>query len=181
MENLDFYHLSGIINSILVMVSLIGIFTQLNVIWKRKILYKKGLLEGETPTSVLSPNRFFTSFTAFFGVYLYGLTLSHFDHYLVWPRIMAMILILWILFEIMVDRWTQRSILLFSSGITFVFLSFLLGLTSYRNIVFMIGIPHLILLCVGILFVQGVIHQIFLIRKTGRTGHYQKKCTSYSL
>lgn len=165
-----FYHLAGSISGFFVFLSLFGVIAQLRLLLARKKQYAVGDLSGERPSDVLSLNRFFTSFLAFFSVFLYGLTLSHFDHYLVWPRLIVMAALLWILYEIMIDRKSRRSVLIFYSGVGFLLGAFVLGLTPYRSLVFQVGMPHVFILIALFLFVQGAVHQILMIRRARKMG-----------
>lgn len=165
-----FYHLAGSISGFFVFLSLFGVIAQLRLLLARKKQYEMGDLSGERPSDVLSLNRFFTSFLAFFSVFLYGLTLSHFDHYLVWPRLIVMAALLWILYEIKIDRKSRRSVLIFYSGVGFLLGAFVLGLTSYRSLVFQVGMPHVFILIALFLFVQGAVHQIVMIRRARKMG-----------
>lgn len=165
-----FYHFAGTISGFFVFLSLFGVIVQLRLLLERKRLHENGALQGERPSDVLSLNRFFTSFLAFFAVFLYGLTLSHFDHYLVWPRLIVMAVLLWILYEIKIDRKSRRSVLIFYSGVVFLIGAFVLGLTPYRSVVFNVGMPHLFILVALFLFVQGAVHQIMIIRRARKMG-----------
>ena len=164
------YNIAGVISSSFVFLSLIGIFFQLRLIWDRKKQAKKGELDDGTPTSILSLNRFFTSFSAFFSMFLYGLTLEPFDHYLVWPRIMALFLVLYVLFEVLQDRRSKRSFILFFSAVILMVMSLVLGFTSYRTSIHTIGVPQIFIIVALVLYVQGAIHQIYIVRNSGRTG-----------
>ena len=98
------YHLSGIVSALFVTLSLSGIGLQLRTILRRKSQQNKGLLAKGQVTSVLSLNRFFASYFGFYGMLVYGMCLPEFNHYLVWPRLLAIALLTWILLEIFLDR-----------------------------------------------------------------------------
>ncbi len=60
------YHFSGLISALFVVLSLTGLALQVRFIWRRKRDFRKGQLVDERPTSILSLNRFSTSFLAFY-------------------------------------------------------------------------------------------------------------------
>ena len=63
------YHIWGIISSLLFILTAYGLLAQLQKIYSRKALAKIGNLIGETPCSVISSNRTFGSYSAFFGTF----------------------------------------------------------------------------------------------------------------
>ena len=134
------------------------------------MLFREGKLRQETATSSLSLNRFSTSFLAFFAMFLYGLTLEHFNHYLVWPRTLALVLILGILYEIQHDNGDKLSRTIFRMGVIAVVLSFVLAFTKYRIVVHSTGLSQILVMGVTLLFVQGALHQILKIRRCGSVG-----------
>lgn len=164
------YHLIGLISSFFVLLSLGGIAAQLKLISKRKKQFLKGDLQDEQPTSILSLNRFTTSFLAFFAMFLYGLTLEQFNHYIVWPRAVALLLLLAILYEIQNDRRDMISRFIFICGFGVVIPSVILAATEYRITVYHSGFPHALVVITICLFFQGAVHQILKIRRSGRTG-----------
>ncbi len=88
-----------------------GLISQLREIARRKQANLAGLEEGDLPTAILSTNQFVSSFLAFFAFFIYGMSLTPFNHYLVWPRLGATILTLVILWEIFRDRRDRVSAL----------------------------------------------------------------------
>ena len=63
-------------------------------------------------TAVISTEYFFASFVAIFSTLLYGGALERFNHYLVWPRALAVSMILYILLELSFDRRRAKVYLL---------------------------------------------------------------------
>ena len=109
------YHIAGWISVFFFLLSLGGVAEQLRLIWRRKRRFHSALAhDDETsdfdrPTAVLSLNQFFASFLAFYSFLVYGLCLSPLNHYLVWTRLPATLLVASILFEIWHDRRTRLS------------------------------------------------------------------------
>src|SRR6266446_6087002 len=108
------YHLTGLISAVIFLLTLSGLWSQLQFVWSRRRLGGQEENRSESPTAVLSLNQFLSSFLAFFSFFLYGMCLQPFNHYLVWPRLAATLLTLAVLYEIMADRKTGLSILVFA-------------------------------------------------------------------
>src|SRR5437762_13633920 len=107
------YHVTGLINALIFLLTIGGLWAQLRFIWQRKTAYRAGdsILR---PAAILSLNQFVSSFLAFFSFFLYGACLQRFNHYLVWPRLLACLLTLAVLYEMMRDRRDALSIMSFS-------------------------------------------------------------------
>ena len=105
------YHLTGIISTSLFFLSILGLFIQLRTIWDRKRPIPDLGPWTERPTAVISLNLLSMSYFACFLFFLYGFSLERFNHYLVWPRLAAILLFLAILYELMMDRrhWLSTS------------------------------------------------------------------------
>lgn len=106
------YHLSGIINSAIFLLTIGGLRAQLQMVWRRNQAQREGQL-SEGTTAVLSLNQFVSSYLAFFSFFLYGACLERFNHYLVWTRLAASLLTLAVLWEIMRARRDRTSALSF--------------------------------------------------------------------
>src|SRR5438094_7139339 len=111
------YHITGLISATIFLLTVGGLWSQLQFIFHRK----RSLAGGsaiQRPTAVLSLNQFLSSFLAFFSFFLYGACLQPFNHYLVWSRLAATLLTLALLYEIMVDRRDGLSMLVFAGCAT---------------------------------------------------------------
>lgn len=163
------YHVTGLISSAIFLLTIGGLWSQLGFVWRRK----QSAAAGETcerPTAVLSVNQFVSSFLAFCSFFLYGLCLDPFNHYLVWPRLAASLLTLAVLFEIARDRRDRFATLAFAVN------ALLLVGTSAA----LLSIPGAIewgrtasqtlIVLVTLILAQGYLHQVLMIRRTGRTG-----------
>src|SRR5882762_5360007 len=107
------YHITGLISAAIFLLTVGGLWSQLKFIFDRKRTIAAGDL-AQRPTAILSLNQFVSSFLAFFSFFLYGACLQRFNHYLVWPRLLACLLTLAVLYEILRDRRDALSILSFS-------------------------------------------------------------------
>src|SRR5947208_748172 len=103
------YHITGLINALIFLLTIGGLWSQLRFIWQRKIAFHAGH-SPDRPVAILSLNQFVSSFLAFFSFFLYGACLQRFNHYLVWPRLLASVLTFAVLYEIMRDRRDAPSI-----------------------------------------------------------------------
>lgn len=164
------YDLTGFLSAAFVVLSLSGIALQLRTVLRRKLAFESGELLGERPTSVLSLNRFLTSYIAVFALAFYGLTDPNFNYYLVAPRVIAAILQLLILREMWLDRrnWSSSvtywfALLLFVGSGALVFFDF-------RTVFYSSYVAHAAIVTAMILLGQGGAHQIYRIRVSGRTG-----------
>lgn len=159
------YEITGSINALMMLVSLFGLWSQLSIIWQRK---QDATIKHST--DLLSLNQFFASFLAYYTFFIHGYAITPFNHFIVWPRLVAGLLVTVILFEIFRDRQNQSSLVIFSTclaGLAFgvVGLSFnqQLGVVSQQ-------FSALMIVAVTVFLAQGYFHQIRVIIKNGETG-----------
>ena len=65
------FNFFGTLNSILIVVSLIGVFSQVRTVWLRKRERRHGA------TEILSLNKFFVSFLAYYSFFVYGMSICN--------------------------------------------------------------------------------------------------------
>jgi len=169
------YDLFGTINTIFIFVSLYGIYLQLNKIWLRKKNSQKKV------TDILSQNQFTMSFLAYFSFFIYGYSIEPFNHYIVWPRLIASLLITLILFEMWRDRQSNNSFIC----LIFVGLAFIAGLSGlFYNDDFATqskNVSTILILVITVLLAQGYAHQIKLIIKNVNTGAIDIRMSQFIL
>lgn len=172
---MDTYNIFGTINTIFIIVSLYGVLSQLKTIWLRKGS------NNNKPTSLLSLNQFTVSYLAYLSFFIYGYSIEPFNHYIVWPRLAASVLVALILFEIWQDRKSRYAL----SSFSFACISLLLAivglfwgetLTDHGRY-----ISTTIIIVVSILIAQGYYHQIKLIINSGSTGAVDLKMSQFIL
>jgi hypothetical protein len=164
------YHITGLISAVIFLLTVGGLWSQLQFVWERKRKLGAGALNGEQPTTVLSLNQFVSSFLAFFSFFLYGACLERFNHYLVWPRLVASFLTLLVLYELMVDRRDGPSIASFTACLALLLITPVLLLLNPRIAQWARLISEGLIVVVTVILAQGYTHQIVLIRRSGRTG-----------
>ena len=173
MSGYDFFEA---VNTVFIFVSLLGVLSQVKTIWQRK----KQKINGGA-TELLSINQFTVSYLAYFSFFIYGYSIEPFNHYIVWPRLIATLLVGIILYEIWVDRKTKVS---FSILITAIF-SLLVGILGlfYGDTFTDEGryVSTIIILVISVLIAQGYYHQIRLIIKSGSTGAVDLKMSQFIL
>lgn len=130
----------------------------------------RGTGSGELPTDVLSINRFVTSFVIFFSLFFYGSVMEPFNHYLVWPRVVAMGILFTILFQI---YWDRRTFL--AAGGFFLCSALLFGSLIVIPAVRPIegtgaGMLPVMVIVVGLIYAQSAAVQIHSIRRARSTG-----------
>lgn len=169
------YDFFGTINTLFITVSVYGVFSQLKTILKRKRLAEG----GSGATSLLSLNQFTVSFLAYLSFFIFGYSIEPFNHYIVWPRLAASLLVLLILKEIWQARKSRLSALSFGLASIAMLLA-LAGLwvgetTTDQGKYLSTGL----ILVVSVLIAQGYYHQIRLIVKSGSTGAIDLKMSQF--
>ncbi|MCB0358676.1 MAG: hypothetical protein KDD44_03545, partial [Bdellovibrionales bacterium] len=110
------YHLFGLLSSVLFLVMLaIGFGHQVWLIVRRKAEIASGTRSPHTATESLSTNYVATIFLTFYFFFVYGLSTKEIVHYIVWPRLAAALVAVWLLAEIARDR-NERRARYFASG-----------------------------------------------------------------
>jgi hypothetical protein len=176
-EMFDLYNLFGTLNTLFIMVSVLGVYSQLKTIWRRK----EAVGDIARPTSLLSLNQFTVSFLAYLSFFIYGYSIEPFNHYIVWPRLIAALLVGGILFEIWLDRKSRAaltSVVLTGGSLLLAITGLFMGETIADQ-----GkhISTLLILMVSVFIGQGYYHQIRLIVNSGQTGAVDLKMSQFIL
>ncbi len=164
------YHITGLVSAVIFLLTVSGLWAQLRLVWQRAASFREGQGAGERATSVLSLNQFVSSYLAFYSFFLYGACLPRFNHYLVWPRLVAGLLTLAVIFEIMRDRRELRATVSFAACVGCLIGSPVLLLSHPEAARWGQFVSQALVVVVTVILAQGYAHQIFLIRQTGRTG-----------
>lgn len=171
----ELYNIAGSLNSLFVFISLYGVWLQLNSIWGRS------REQHPSTTELLSLNQFTVSYFAYFSFFVYGYSVQPFNHYMVWPRLIACLLVILIFWEMLKDRRQKRVTTVFVVSLV-VLLAGIAGLIWGQRIKDQGQmISTLIILAVSISLAQGYWHQILLILRRGDTGAINIKMSQYIL
>ena len=163
------YHLTGAISTFFFLLTLGGLWAQIHIVRERKRAGREGRLGEGRATAILSLNQFTMTFIALFSYFAYGFCLERFNHSLVWPRLVALCLVLVILFEIATDR-RGRALAVF--GICMLAMLGGVGLLV-RGVEVDVGgrlVSQMLVVVAALLVIQGYVNQVLLIRRSGRTG-----------
>ena len=161
-----FYTVAGFINTAFILLSVAGVFAQLNKIWQRRRLPS----QSAGATEILSLNQFSVSFLAYLSFFVYGYTIQPFNHFIVWPRLLASLVVLLILREIWRDR-RSTSATFGTVAATVSLLAALAGLIWGQRFVDEGRLlASIMITAITLLLAQGYAHQILLIWRSGRTG-----------
>lgn len=174
---MKFYDLFGTINTTFILVSLWGVYSQLKTIWQRK----NAVESKDQPTELLSLNQFFVSFLAYFSFFVYGYSIEPFNHYIVWPRLLASLLVAYILYEIWQDRRSRAAKLchVFAQGVLVVGVAASILGGSFNDESKLIS--TVLIVVITLFIAQGYFHQILLIWWSGRTGAVDLKMSQFIL
>jgi hypothetical protein len=164
------YHITGLISSVIFLLTVGGLWSQLQFVWQRRREFPRDQFPAMRATAILSLNQFGSSFLAFFSFFLYGLCLQPFNHYLVWPRLVASLLTLAVLYEIMRDRRGWLSSLAFVICAALIVIAPGLLLLNPPVMAWGRRISQLLIVGVTVVLAQGYLHQVVLIRQSGQTG-----------
>ena len=164
------YHLSGIISAALFLLTALGFWVQIKLIWKRKRDFEQGILTTESISEALSLKRFWTAFLGFYSFMVYGFCLEYFNHYLVWTRLIACLLVVVIVYEIYRDRRDRESTIVFWGCSLATILSLVLMVGMRDLAVDLKSYSAILILVVTALLAYGYVNQVSIIWKLRRTG-----------
>lgn len=174
---MTFFNFAGTLNTLFITLSLYGIFAQLKTIQRRKSLDTS----SASATSLLSLNQFSVSYLAYLAFFIYGYSIEPFNHYIVWPRFAATLLVGLILLEIYRDRRSQASLTVFYTAMGLLGAA-LIGLVVGDSIVDQSRtISTILIVLVSALIAQGYFHQISVIIQSGSTGAIAIKMSQFIL
>lgn len=160
------YHAAGLTNLVFYAIALLGTGHQLRVIWRRRAAPSA----GEAPTALISLNQLAVSFLGYYAFFVYGYCVEPFNHYLVWPRLAGLLLVLTILFELARDRRERRSLGVFAAGVLALLPA--VGVLVAQPTIDATArrVPQTLAVVATALLVQGFVHQIVLVRRARRVG-----------
>ncbi|MDT3556195.1 hypothetical protein ROV95_08660 [Stenotrophomonas maltophilia group sp. msm1] len=161
-----FYNIAGTVNTAFILLSLLGVGAQLRLVRNRR----ERADATDSATAVLSLNQFTVSFLAYLSFFVYGYSVTPFNHFIVWPRLLASVLVMAILVELWRDRRNR-------SATTSVLAAALLLICALTGLAW--GDRHAdegrvvasaMIVAITALLGLGYTHQILLILRNGHTG-----------
>ncbi|MCF7749149.1 hypothetical protein KQ945_00225 [Bacillus subtilis subsp. subtilis] len=172
-----FYTVAGVINTAFILLSLVGVWAQLRKVWQRRSV---GAATGAA-TDILSLNQFTVSFLAYLSFFVYGYTIQPFNHFIVWPRLLASVLVLLILREIWKDRRSRAA----TTSLAVACLALLCAVAGLvwgqRHVDEGRVLASAMIVVITALLAQGYAHQILLIWRSGRTGAVSQRMSQLIL
>ena len=161
-----FYNIAGTVNTAFILLSLLGVGAQLRLVRNRR--ERADATDGAT--AVLSLNQFTVSFLAYLSFFVYGYSVTPFNHFIVWPRLLASVLVMAILVEIWRDR-RSRSATTSLLTAALLLICALAGLAwGDRHVDEGRVVASAMIVVITALLAQGYAHQILLILRNGHTG-----------
>lgn len=161
-----FYNIAGTVNTAFILLSLLGVGAQLRLVRSRR--ERAGATDSAT--SVLSLNQFTVSFLAYLSFFIYGYSVTPFNHFIVWPRLLASILVMSILVEIWRDRRSGSATISLLAAVLLLICA-LAGLAwGNRHVDEGRAVAGAMIVVITALLAQGYVHQILLILRNGHTG-----------
>lgn len=171
------YNTLGTVNAFFILFSLLGVYAQLQTIQRRKV----SLATKNSTTELLSQNQFSVSFLAYFAFFVYGYSIAPFNHFIVWPRLIASVLVCAILYEIWRDRRSSVSRVCFFVAV----LALIVGIAGMLFSEQFTDESHFVstslIVAVTVLIAQGYYHQIRMIVRSGRTGAVDLRMSQFIL
>ena len=95
------YHILGFASAALFLLTWLGLWSQIKAMTRFHVPVSS---ESDDANHSLSLNQFGSSYFAFFSIFLFGISVEPFNHYLVWTRFGALILTLIIIWKICVSH-----------------------------------------------------------------------------
>lgn len=161
-----FYNIAGTVNTAFIFLSLLGVGAQLRLVRSRR----EHAGATDSATSELSLNQFTVSFLAYLSFFIYGYSVTPFNHFIVWPRLLASILVMSILVEIWRDRRSGSATISLLAAVLLLICA-LAGLAwGNRHVDEGRVVAGAMIVVITALLAQGYVHQILLILRNGHTG-----------
>lgn len=164
------YHMMGLLNVLTFMLTIVGLCLQLRMVLWRWRLFRTGALADSRPTSILSLNQMSSIYLACFAFFFYGLSLAPINHYLAWPRFIAVLLVIAILYQMVLDRRTVMVRIVFAATLLLLVALPLLFWIGPAGLPDPVGVGQWLIISATLVLGQGYWHQIHTIRTTGQTG-----------
>ena len=163
------YHITGILQACLFVLSISAVYLQLKFVRKRRQNFDKNNLT-ELATYNLSAFSIIGSFAAFYTFLLISTAIEPFAHYIFWSRIPACILGILLLWEFRIDYPSKKIALLAPAAATLFLLTLIFTLFAYEVSRSHIAVIQLLVVSSGVILISGQLHQLWLLLKNKRVG-----------
>lgn len=166
---MSYYHTTGLLQAAFFMLAVYGLWTQLSLLRTRRLQHVRDSAATYSASAVLSLNQMLSGYLAYFLFLAYGCAVEEFNHYLVWTRLCALLLVGLIIFEIWRDRRALSSLV--ALLIVGVLMLAAFGLIAAAQIAiayrgwFQIGI-----VIISVVSAQGYAHQFLALRRSASIG-----------
>jgi len=160
------YHAAGLVNLVFYGIALLGTAHQLREVMRRR---DSGLGPGAA-TAVISLNQLSVSFLGYYAFFVYGYCVRPFNHYLVWPRLVGVVLVLAILRALALDRRDVPARAIYAGGVAMLFPALTVLAARPEISAEARAIPQVLAVLATVLLVQGFGHQIVLLRRARSVG-----------
>ena len=157
------YHILGFASAALFLLTWLGLWSQI------KAMARSQVVVDNDANHSLSLNQFGSSYFAFFSIFLFGISVEPFNHYLVWTRFGALILTLIIIWKIWEHRRTRIC-----AAVTALALFALIGGTlsiAFRPFPALAQLgANTLMLAVTVVLFQGSLHQWLVLQRRQKVG-----------
>ncbi|WP_448548778.1 hypothetical protein [Thalassotalea fusca] len=141
--------------------------------------HKKHQQSANSPTAILSMNQFFISFLAYFSFFIYGYSVEPFNHFIVWPRLIAALVVTLVIIEIWRDKRCKLSYAMLLTTLLIIVLGGAGALMTESVRDDSKAISTAMILIISALIAQGYMHQFLLIIRSGQTGAINLKMSQF--
>jgi hypothetical protein len=163
------YHIWGTISTVFFLSSILAIFHQLRLIWKRKKLVTQGQLQEKASQSI-SVNQVFSSYCGVYSFFLFGLVLDSPDPFLMYPRAVVGLLLYMVVRELYKDRMDRPCKAAFFVCSLSLLVPIVLLLTGTRSASQTQSASHAVVCAATLLMAQGALSQWRVLRRSGKRG-----------
>jgi hypothetical protein len=164
------YTLVGTVSSALYLGCLWGVIQQIMIIRQRRKKYLTREASLGFATKALSVNGFASSFIAFYSVYIYSFLMSEIDYFVLFTRLAASGVTLYVLFELYRDRKSPWERLPFQIAMLFMLASVFVLIFRDQLVYAEKHLSVVLVIFVTAIMLQGGISQILSVMRQRCTG-----------
>ncbi|MBL7663115.1 hypothetical protein JNK13_10235 [bacterium] len=177
-------NIAGLISSIFFLLTIAGYWHQLRKIWTVKQSATNQIAGGNSElkaTQSIDLRFIFSAYISIYSFFAYGLSLPQINPYLVIPRIIAIVIILAIIYEIWQERKNKQSQYYLLTALSVLIAVVVVALISRSTLTALVPLWRLILCALSINLGWGFFHQSKLLTTSGTTGNLSLPMLGLSL